>query len=363
MPEISVVLPVYNGETYLRQAIESIINQTIQDWELIIVNDCSTDASGMIAEEYASRDRRIRIINNSENQKLPKSLNIGFQAAEGAYFTWTSDDNYYLPWALEKMHRYLEENKDLHMVCAQMDIIDMDNGKQFPYGAYADEEMYYQNCLGACFLYRRTVLEEVGEYDVNQFLVEDYDYWIRVLEKYGHIGFVKETCYKYRRHGSSLSRTRRDAVKKALSLLRINHLDWILNSGISKKLLVQIYYEMVAVKVITPNIAERFILLAQQLRNEKPLDQENEIIIYGAGEYGDLAYRKCGNKAVYYVDGNPQKAGKKKNGLTILSTDQLADRKGDYQILIAVGEDKILDIVNALKKIGIETWSIYQRLG
>ena len=94
-PKISVVLPVYNGERYLRESLDSILAQTMGDFELIVVDDCSTDATSVILAEYAVRDSRIRIIRNAENQKLPRSLNIGFAEARGEYLTWTSDDNVY----------------------------------------------------------------------------------------------------------------------------------------------------------------------------------------------------------------------------------------------------------------------------
>ena len=90
---ISIILPTYNGEKYLSQAIESILSQTEQDWELILVNDCSTDRTGDICQAYTLKDPRIRVIHNEGNRKLPGSLNRGFREAHGDYLTWTSDDN------------------------------------------------------------------------------------------------------------------------------------------------------------------------------------------------------------------------------------------------------------------------------
>ena len=106
MPKVSIVLPTYNGEDYLRESIESVISQTFTDWELIIVNDCSTDSTPKIAEAYAAKDCRIRVIHNEKNQKLPNSLNIGFESASGDYLTWTSDDNIFHHEALIKMHDF-----------------------------------------------------------------------------------------------------------------------------------------------------------------------------------------------------------------------------------------------------------------
>ena len=107
MPKVSIVLPTYNGEKYIKESIESILSQTLTDWELIIVNDCSKDTTASIISEYASEDDRIKIITNEQNQKLPESLNIGFRQACGEYLTWTSDDNMYKPQALKTMRNVL----------------------------------------------------------------------------------------------------------------------------------------------------------------------------------------------------------------------------------------------------------------
>lgn len=101
---ISIVLPVYNGEKYLRESIDSILAQTYKNWELLIVDDCSTDSSSEIAKEYVSKDRRIYYYHNENNLRLPRNLNKGFSLARGNYLTWTSDDNRFKPTALEKMY-------------------------------------------------------------------------------------------------------------------------------------------------------------------------------------------------------------------------------------------------------------------
>ena len=75
---ISIVLPVYNGEKYLRESIDSVLNQTYRNWELIIVDDCSTDSSAKIAKEYTNKDKRIYYYRNENNLRLPRNLNKGF---------------------------------------------------------------------------------------------------------------------------------------------------------------------------------------------------------------------------------------------------------------------------------------------
>ena len=117
VPKVSIIMPVYNGEKYLEEAIQSILLQTFQDWELWLVNDCSTDSSLKIMEKYAGENDKIQIITNSENYQLPRSLNIGFRHARGTYLTWTSDDNFYQPDAVEVMVRELENHPDCGLVC------------------------------------------------------------------------------------------------------------------------------------------------------------------------------------------------------------------------------------------------------
>src|SRR5437899_2495400 len=115
-PVISIVLPTYNGSKYIRASIESCLAQTFRDFELIIVNDCSTDDTAKIIGEYVEKDPRIKIIHNQFNKKLPLSLNTGFDIAAGIYHTWTSDDNYYAPNALENLYGLLEKDKTIDFV-------------------------------------------------------------------------------------------------------------------------------------------------------------------------------------------------------------------------------------------------------
>ena len=80
-PKVTVLMPAYNAEKYIGTAIESILNQTYKDFEFIIVNDCSTDNTLRIINDYAKKDKRIRVISNKENQKIAKTLNIGLNVA------------------------------------------------------------------------------------------------------------------------------------------------------------------------------------------------------------------------------------------------------------------------------------------
>src|SRR3989338_10314783 len=111
-PKVSIVLPTYNGARYLRQSIDSCLSQTYKNIELIIVDDCSTDETPDIVHSY--NDPRIRYVRNKTNQRLPRSLNIGFALTTAEYLTWTSDDNEFLPQAIETMLKVLLEDKTIY---------------------------------------------------------------------------------------------------------------------------------------------------------------------------------------------------------------------------------------------------------
>ncbi len=221
MPRVSIVLPSYNGARYLDQSIKSIIAQDFQDWELIIVNDCSTDATADIAEKYAKKDSRICVIHNVINQKLPASLNIGFQKAQGEYLTWTSDDNISKPNWLEVLVQYLDANPDTDMVSANMDIID-ENGRVFATFELQRRCMLtlsYKCNVGAAFMYRRSIAERVGEYDTETFCAEDYDYWCRIALN-GRIDYISNNIYMYRTNPMSLSATQRPRVRQKTEFIQ-----------------------------------------------------------------------------------------------------------------------------------------------
>jgi len=210
-PLVSIVLPTYNGSRYLAQSIESCLSQTYRDIELIIVNDCSTDETSMIAENFALKDNRVLIINNKINQRLPRSLNIGFAASKGEFLTWTSDDNCYQKNAIEIMINLLRNKPEVGLVYADMWLVD-DTGDIQGYnrnilfnGAVSDLPIY--NAVGACFMYRRSVSKVVGEYNAEKELVEDWDYWFRIWLRF-QIKHIPHGIYFYRKHIESLTEKR-----------------------------------------------------------------------------------------------------------------------------------------------------------
>jgi glycosyltransferase involved in cell wall biosynthesis len=230
-PLVSIILPTYNGARYLAEAIESCLAQTYRNWELVVVDDCSSDATPDIIASYVARDRRIRSIRHSTNQKLPAALNTGHAAATGSYLTWTSDDNRFLPPALGEMLRFLEEHPAVGVVYADCVLIDEDGRYLRDYAAQPPSRLAYMNALRACFLYRRQVYETLGNYDAELFLAEDYEYWLRASRHF-QLAPLHTILYEYRWHDQSLTKSsrRRDARASTERALR-RHLPYLRQSS------------------------------------------------------------------------------------------------------------------------------------
>jgi glycosyltransferase involved in cell wall biosynthesis len=214
LPLISIVLPTFNGARYLREAIESCLHQTYPNWELILVDDASTDETPSIIAEYVARDSRVISLRNPVNRKLPGSLNAGFARARGELLTWTSDDNCYRSQALNQMAAFLETNPSVDLVYADFTVID-DRSMATGEGWVGPvEELPLRNSIGACFLYRRTVYDRLGGYDEDLPLVEDWDYWLRASASF-RLARLREDLYLYRCHKDSLTETQLERIRPA----------------------------------------------------------------------------------------------------------------------------------------------------
>ena len=218
---VSVVLPVYNHARLLGDSIESVLAQTYGNFELIIVDDGSTDGVDAVLARYADHPK-IRIL-RQRNQKLPAALSNGFQFARGEFWTWTSADNLMQPDQLLRQVEFLRANPQVAMVYADYLAID-DRGRPLSDRFFrrgnrkdpADPEIHLprttarllkdgDNFIGPCFMYRGWVGAVLGDYDAA-LGVEDYDYWLRVDSSFriAHLG-TEETLYQYRVHDDSLS--------------------------------------------------------------------------------------------------------------------------------------------------------------
>ncbi|MDD3722642.1 MAG: glycosyltransferase [Lutibacter sp.] len=282
LPLISIILPVYNGQNYLSKAIESCLNQSYNHIELVIVNDCSTDNSLKIIESYGANDKRIVIINNKENKKLPASLNIGHKNARGAFITWTSDDNILKPNFIEVLFKSLEK-EHADVVYSNYDIIYENGSLKRKHQAGPTEHLLFGNKIGASFLYKKEVYQTLNGYDENLYLVEDYDFWLRASLKFKFF-HLDENLYQYRLHQISLTANIQnnkmisEQHKKGFILMFTNisnDLGWC---DLTKNLLMGIYLK--SENIIPQYFLYKEIIIGDILKiKNKSLD--NNQIIYG----------------------------------------------------------------------------------
>lgn len=210
-PRLSVILPVYNGQEYLAEAIHSVLSQSFDDFELIVINDGSTDGSAAIIEEFD--DKRIRFFQQT-NKGLAATLNRAVSLASGEYIARQDQDDVCLPTRFERQVQFLEANTDVGMVGAAAEIW-VGNARsnrllQHPtHNALLKFGLLFDNhFVHSSVMVRRSVFDCLGGYS-EDFLrqpPEDYELWSRVMKKY-MVANLPDVLLKYREVEGSMSRT------------------------------------------------------------------------------------------------------------------------------------------------------------
>jgi glycosyltransferase involved in cell wall biosynthesis len=205
MPKVSVITTVYNGEKYIREAIDSVLNQTLKDFELIVINDGSIDRTLEILRGYD--DSRIITINNQKNIGIPKSLNKALQMAKGQYICRQDSDDISLPARLERQTKFLIENKDVGLVGTSYYRINGD-GQEIGVAECPSGEKAIHFMGLPTIMVRKDCLEKMGGFREVFEIAEDYDLYLRISEVF-RIGTIRESLYKYRVYNSSTTSSKR----------------------------------------------------------------------------------------------------------------------------------------------------------
>ena len=225
-PLVSVLMPVYNGEKYLKEAIDSILNQTYTNFEFIIINDGSTDNSEAIILSYG--DSRIVYIKNPENYKLIQTLNIGFTLAKGRYIARMDADDISHPDRLQKQVQFLDINEDYGLVGSGVNLLHGANKSQLLYHTdHASLKFalaFYCPFIHPSIMLRKEVIKDMDAVcDSNYVHAEDYELWTR-LSFITKMANLPEYLLDYRIHDAQISSLNSLTQIELANTIRVNYL-------------------------------------------------------------------------------------------------------------------------------------------
>lgn len=211
-PLVSILMPVYNGAKYLADAIESILNQSLTNYELIIINDGSTDETSAILDHYS--DSRIIYVTHQHNQGLVKTLNQGLRLARGYYIARMDADDISLPKRLERQVQFLEQHPHIGILGTQVMYIDP-QGRPLSRSFNPTQphllpwHLLFSNCIShPSVMVRRAIYDHLDGYNLVSLHVEDYDLWLRAMFV-TQMANLDEIYLQYRVHPTSVSHTYR----------------------------------------------------------------------------------------------------------------------------------------------------------
>jgi glycosyltransferase involved in cell wall biosynthesis len=207
MPEVTVLMPVFNGAAFLRDAVESVLTQSFRDFELLIVDDCSQDDSVPIIKSY--RDSRIRLVHSDHRLRLAGALNLGLEKAKGRFIARMDADDKSRPHRIAKQIRFLSQNPSI-AICGAA-VRRFGSGRREYIGYPSTPALVKAFALFHCpfshptVMFRREWFVSSGFlFDVDYYPTEDYELWDRVLEQYEGAN-IPEVLLDYRIHSQALT--------------------------------------------------------------------------------------------------------------------------------------------------------------
>ena len=221
-------MSVYNGEDYLAETIESVLKQSFENWEFIIINDCSTDTTSRILEEYALKDSRIKVHTNEVNLRLPSSLNKALSLSCGKYIARMDADDICMPDRLEKQYRFMEANQDIALSSCKF--LTLKNGvySSGGCGGRNDSEaikamlLVTNPILHPGIIAKAEIIKEL-QYDKNFTCTEDMELWTRFILKGYKVQIIPEYLMIYRLHDKQITETTLEKQKKEIVTIQKNY--------------------------------------------------------------------------------------------------------------------------------------------
>jgi len=213
-PKVSIIIPTYNRANLLSRAIKSVLNQTFHNFELIIINDGSTDNTEKVIKQFQKNDRRIKYIKLNENSGIPAHpKNVGIKNSRGAYIAFLDDDDEWLSGKLDKQLKifYGSKKYKLGFVGCNTLVIDKNKVQEHRIQRFKNifQKLLERNFIFSCseVIVKNSIINNIGLFDESIKMADDQDMWIRIAQKYD-FDFVPEPLFKYYRHESNITKTR-----------------------------------------------------------------------------------------------------------------------------------------------------------
>jgi len=211
---VSIVIPLYNCENFIKATIKSVQDQSYTNWEMIIIDDVSTDNSYKVAYEESKKDPRIKVLKNEKNSGVSDTRNVGIKEAKGKYLVFLDSDDLFMPGKLEKQVKFMEEND---IALSQTDYEKINEDGSFRGIVKVPKLFTYEDSLkgNVMKLFNTMInIEKVGKkYFKTYKLSEDHIYWLGILKEIDGCHGINEPLGKYMVRSNSRSSNKLDAVR------------------------------------------------------------------------------------------------------------------------------------------------------
>lgn len=308
---VSVIMSVYNAELYLEDAIKSILSQSYENFEFIIINDGSNDKSLDIIRKYKNIDNRINLINNSENKGLIYSLNKGLEIAKGKYIARMDADDIALKDRFLKQVKYMENNKDIALLGTNIYMFRNSNKflkKKWHIINNIEEirvKMFFGNFIAhPTVMIRKSILDKYGlKYNINHRGMEDYGLWIEIL-KNDSISNLDQALLKYRFLSTSITSKENKNIEERFGPFKNIHEQQLVELGVDTKYIREFFeiqlFQYVKEKKTTLEKKEEFLKVLVEKNEEKNIYNKNLFNKECANKFLNV----CTEEGSYYIYNN-----------------------------------------------------------
>jgi teichuronic acid biosynthesis glycosyltransferase TuaG len=217
MQLVSIIMPAYNAASTIKMSVDSVLAQTYDNWELIIINDGSADETIKLANEFAGTDERIRVLDLKNNGGLPNARNQGINIAKGEFVAFLDSDDTWSPEKLSKQIAFHQKNPDINISHTNFTTFNNDGpvGRplkriiEFNYKKQGNliPSIYCKNTVGVLtVMAKRSLVQKVNGFDTNIWATEDLDLWIKISKHGEKFGYVDERLANYRLNAGGMTR-------------------------------------------------------------------------------------------------------------------------------------------------------------